>query len=54
MNNHWTREEIFLARKTFAIADEMARRRWGRIGWVAYAAFLFGFSAVTLNILYGV
>jgi hypothetical protein len=53
-HNHWTREEIFLARRTFAIADEITRRRWERIGWMAYFAMLSVSLIVTLNILYGV
>jgi hypothetical protein len=53
VDNHWTHEEIFLARRTFAIADEMARQRWERIETVAYAIFMVTFGAVGLHILYG-
>jgi len=53
MNNRWTKEEIFLARRTFAIQDQLAWRKWERIGWGVYASFLVTLLALLILILYG-
>lgn len=49
MNNHWTREEIALTRRAWAIRDAMDERKFTRIDWLVSLVSLSLFFLVFLS-----